>query len=138
MNPNAGIKRHLRRRSCRALLSVAFASLAASASPIPRAGAPLPVVPPDPAIFRALANVSSARIRQSISTLVGFHTRNTLSSMDSNLPPNAGVTAAAQWIEQQFREISEACHGCLEVKTDTFIQPADPSPRFIVNAPTSI
>ncbi len=58
--------------------------------------------------------------------------------MDSNLPPNAGVTAAAQWIEQQFREISEACHGCLEVKTDTFIQPADPAPRSRVKAPTTI
>jgi hypothetical protein len=58
--------------------------------------------------------------------------------MDTDLPPNTGVTAAAKWIEQQFTTISEACHGCLEVKTDTFTEPADPSPRSRVKAPTTI
>ena len=31
-------------------------------------------------------------------------------------------------IEQQFTATSDACHGCLEVKTDTFTEPATPGP----------
>jgi Peptidase family M28 len=102
------------------------------------AARPITVAPPDPAIARALADVSSAHIRQTVSTLVDFRTRNTLSSMDTDLPPNTGITAAAQWIEQQFTAISEACHGCLEVKTDTFTEPGDPAPRSRVKVPTTI
>ncbi|HEX6773047.1 MAG TPA: M28 family peptidase [Acidobacteriaceae bacterium] len=98
----------------------------------------MPIASPDPTIARALADVSADRIRQTIKTLVDFHTRNTLSSMDTDLPPNTGVTAAAKWIEQQFRDISNACHGCLEVKTDTFTQPGDSGPRSRVKAPTTI
>ena len=101
-------------------------------------GAPLATAPADPAIAHALAEVSAARIRQTISTLVDFHTRNTLSSMDTDLPPNTGVTDAAKWVEQQFTALSEACQSCLEVKTDTFTEPADPSPRSRVKAPTTI
>jgi hypothetical protein len=101
-------------------------------------GEPIRVAPADPSITRALADVSAARIRHTISTLVDFHTRNTLSSMDRNLPPDTGVTAAAKWIEQQFSEISDACRGCLEVKTDTFTQPADRGPRSRVKAPATI
>ena len=58
--------------------------------------------------------------------------------MDTDLPPNTGVTAAAKWIEQQFTAISEACHGCLEVKTDTFTEPADSGPRSRIKVPTTI
>ena len=105
---------------------------------MPGSGAPLPVAPPDPAIVRVLAEVSPVHIRQTISRLVSFHTRNTISSMDTNLPPDTGVTTAAKWIEQQFREISDACHGCLEVKTDSFTQPGDPGPHSRVKAPTTI
>ncbi|HEY3989349.1 MAG TPA: M28 family peptidase [Acidobacteriaceae bacterium] len=101
-------------------------------------GQPIPAAPADPALTHALAEVSAAPIRHTISTLVDFRTRNTLSSMDTDLPPNTGVTAAAKWIEQQFTAISEACHGCLEVKTDTFTEPADPSPRSRIKVPTRI
>jgi hypothetical protein len=101
-------------------------------------GAPIAASPADPAIAHALGEVSAAQIRQTISTLVDFHTRNTLSSMDTDLPPNTGVTAAAKWIEQQFGAISEACHGCLEVKTDTFTEPGDPGPHSRIKVPTTI
>jgi hypothetical protein len=101
-------------------------------------GAPIATAPADPAIAHALAEVSAARIHQTISTLVDFHTRNTLSSMDTDLPPNTGVTPAAKWIEQQFTAISAACHGCLEVKTDTFTEPGDTGPRSRIKAPTTI
>jgi hypothetical protein len=99
---------------------------------------PITTAPADPAIARALADVSAAHIRQTVSTLVDFHTRNTLSSMDADLPPNTGATAAAKWIEQQFTVISEACHGCLEVKTDTFTEPGDSAPRSRIKVPTTI
>lgn len=99
---------------------------------------PIPVAPADPAITRALAEVSTAQVRRTINTLVGFRNRSTLSSMDTDLPPHTGVTAAAQWIEQRFTEISQACHGCLEVKTDTFTEPADTGPRSRINVPTTI
>jgi Peptidase family M28 len=128
---------------CACLIQAAGAQpIAAGAAPAtihPKAfGAPLATAPPDPAIAHALAEVSAARIRQAISTLVDFHTRNTLSSMDTDLPPNSGVTAAAKWVEQQFNALSEACQGCLEVKTDTFTEPADTSPHSRVKAPTTI
>jgi Peptidase family M28 len=94
--------------------------------------------PAEPDVLHALANVTPEHIRYTVTRLVDFRTRNTVSSMDTDLPPNTGVTAAAKWIEQQFRDISDGCHGCLEVKTDTFIQPGDPAPRSRIKAPTTI
>jgi len=92
--------------------------------------------PADPAIAAALAQVSEARIRQTIEKLVGFGTRDTISSMETDLPPGQGVTAAADWIAGQFEEISKQCGGCLEVKRDTFTNPAAdriPKPTTITN-----
>ncbi|WP_263355647.1 M20/M25/M40 family metallo-hydrolase [Acidicapsa ligni] len=99
-------------------------------------GAALAPAPADPAITAALDQISDARIRQTIEKLVGFGTRNTLSSMETDLPPGQGVTAAADWIFAQFEEISKECNGCLEVKRDTFTNPvADriPKPTTITN-----
>jgi Peptidase family M28 len=101
-------------------------------------GTPISAAPPDPTVVHAIEQISPAEIRQIISSLVDFHNRSTLSSMEKDLPPNTGVTAAAHWIEQRFQQISDHCHGCLEVKTDTFTEPADPSPRSRIKAPTTI
>ena len=79
----------------------------------------------DPAIARALASITPAQIDQTVKTLVSFGTRNTSTSMDTNLPAGRGVTAAADWIAGQFEEMSKDCAGCLEVKRDTFV--ADPA-----------
>jgi hypothetical protein len=98
--------------------------------------APVAAAPADPAIAAAVAHVSDARIRQTIEKLVGFHTRATLSSMETDLPPGTGATAAADWIFSQFEEISKQCGGCLEVKRDTFTNPAAeriPKPTTITN-----
>jgi hypothetical protein len=112
----------------------------ASAAPQKPSETPSPILIPaaDPDVLHALHNISADRIRQTISRLVDFRTRNTLSSMDTDLPPNTGVTAAAKWIEQQFTAISEGCHGCLEVKTDTFTEPADSGPHSRIHVPTTI
>jgi hypothetical protein len=97
---------------------------------------PVTAAPADPAIAAALAQVSGARIRQTIEKLVGFGTRDTISSMETDLPPGQGVTAAADWIASQFEEISKQCGSCLEVKRDTFTNPAAdriPKPTTITN-----
>jgi hypothetical protein len=97
---------------------------------------PVAAAPTDPAIAQALAQVSDARIRQTIEKLVSFTTRATLSSMETDLPPGTGATAAADWIFGQFEEISKGCGGCLEVKRDTFTNPVAeriPKPTTITN-----
>jgi len=80
--------------------------------------------PADPAITRALATIDPARIRNIIEKLVSFQTRSSLSSMETDLPEGTGINAAADWIYDQFQQISSQCGGCLDVQRDTFI--ADP------------
>ena len=111
------------------VLAVAQADYRLGASPVSAA-------PADPAIAAALEQISDAHIRQTIERLVGFGTRDTLSSMETDLPPGTGVTAASDWIFSEFEGISKACGGCLEVKRDTFTNPvADriPKPTTITN-----
>ena len=127
----------------------ALAALPASALPLPVAALPLsaqpdyqlhatPVsaAPADPAIAGALNQISATHIHQTIEKLVTFNNRGTLSSMDTDLAPGTGVTAAADWIYAQFEEISSQCGGCLEVKRDTFtnpVAPRIPRPTTITN-----
>lgn len=120
---------------CALLAVISPSSLRAAA---PATGMPIGTAPPDAAITKAISEVSPTRIEQIIRTLISFNNRNTLASMTTDLPPNTGVTAAAGWIEQQFRQISDACQGCLEVKTDSYTEPADTSPRSRILQPTKL
>jgi len=88
----------------------------------------LPVAKADPAIAGAIAKISAANVHADIEKLVSFKNRSTLSSMETDLPPGTGVTAAADWIFAEFTRISEACGGCLEVKRDDFVEPASNAP----------
>ncbi|WP_263408070.1 M20/M25/M40 family metallo-hydrolase [Terriglobus tenax] len=105
-------------------------------------GAPLRADSVDPAIAPLLRQVSATQIQKNIEKLVSFHNRSTLSSMETGLPEGTGITAAAAWIKSQFEQYSKDCGGCLEVKEDTFIEPAGkPSangapPR--INRPTKL
>jgi hypothetical protein len=101
-------------------------------------GNPIRPAPADPAIEAALRQISADEIHQSIAALVAFHNRNTLSSMEKDLPQGQGVSAAADWIEAQFRKYSQACSGCLEVKRDTFTEPAAPPPHGRIPQPTTL
>lgn len=90
---------------------------------------------PDPQITAALHAVSAQRIQQTIEKLVSFQTRHTLSS---NVPASTGkgINAAAEWIKSEFESYSKACGGCLEVKTDEFVQEAGnriPQPTKLTN-----
>jgi hypothetical protein len=96
--------------------------------------------PPDAQIVAALKQISPQRIKATIEKLVTFKNRSTLSSLDKDLlAQGVGVTAAANWIQQELEGYSKACGGCLQVKTDSFVQPvsrrvATPTPLTNVYA----
>lgn len=100
--------------------------------------APVPAPVADPAIARAIASISPSRIHQTIQTLVGFGTRNTLSVNDTTLPPGKGVQAAADWIFDEFTRISAQCGNCLEVKREVFTQQPEPGPYNRIPRPTQM
>jgi hypothetical protein len=109
---------------CRSLplLASFFATSAAFAQQ------PVTPAPVDPAIAKAIAQIDPDKVYADIEKLVSFKNRSTISSMETDLPPGTGVTAAADWIFAEYTKISEACGGCLEVKRDDFIEPANPGP----------
>ncbi|MBS0419641.1 MAG: M20/M25/M40 family metallo-hydrolase [Proteobacteria bacterium] len=109
---------------------------AVSARDLDVAGAPIRPAKPDPAIARALDQVSATEIEHTIRTLVAFHTRSTLSSMEKDLPSGQGINAAADWIEAELKRYSAECGGCLEVKRDVFTAPPQnriPQPTTLTN-----
>jgi len=101
----------------------------------PSAGAQVGAGEADPQIAAALRQVSSEHIQADIEKLVGFQTRLTLSAQDSaSIAAGRGIGAAREWIKSEFERYSKDCGGCLEVKTDTFVEP--PGPR--IPQPTGI
>jgi hypothetical protein len=103
-----------------ATLAPFLGALALAAQQLP---APIVPAPPDPAITAALQRISPDQIQADIAKLVSFNNRDTLSSMETDLPPGTGILAAADWITAEFTRISAACGNCLEVKRDDFIEP---------------
>ena len=99
-------------------------------------GDSLTAAKPDPRIAEAIAQISADNVHADIEKLVSFKNRSTLSSMDKDLPPNTGVTAAADWIFSEYTRISEQCGGCLEVKRDDYVEPAVNAPQSRINAAT--
>src|ERR1700678_1789740 len=91
----------------------------------------------DNRIAAALQQVSAERIRANIEALGGFGTRLTISAQDSAaISEGRGVGAAREWIKSQFERYAKDCDGCLEVRTDSFTQPAAeriPDPTEITN-----
>jgi Peptidase family M28 len=94
-------------------------------------------MPADSRIAAALQQVSAERIRANIEQLVSFGTRSTISAQDqAAIGAERGVGAAREWIKSEFARYSKDCSGCLEVKTDTFTEPAGeriPQPTEITN-----
>ncbi|HEY1937298.1 MAG TPA: M28 family peptidase [Candidatus Angelobacter sp.] len=91
----------------------------------------------DPAIVQIIKDVSPQRIQQIDEKLVSFGTRATLSVNNPGAATSPqGIVAARNWIKSEFERISSECNGCLEVKTDTFIEPVKgriPQPTEIQN-----
>jgi hypothetical protein len=77
----------------------------------------------DADIAAVVRQVSAAQIRRTIERLVSFGNRNTIGTMADRTASGKqpGVVAAREWIKAEFDRYSQACGGCLEVKTDTFI-----------------
>ena len=99
---------------------------AATPAPAPQAAAPAAAPPSsDPRIHAIVAAVSADRIRETVTRLVGFGTRHTLSDTVST---TRGIGAARRWVKAEFERISAACGGCLEVRyvSDT----VGPTPRI--------
>jgi hypothetical protein len=110
---------------CGAACGIAATQLSSAQPDYVRQARQVAAAPADPVIAHAIAAIDPERIHQIIEKLVSFQTRNSLSSMEQDLPAGTGVQAAADWIFEQFLQISTACGGCLDVRRDTFI--ADPN-----------
>src|SRR5580698_1415766 len=91
----------------------------------------------DGRVSAALGGVSAERIRASIEKLASFGTRATLSAQDpAAIAAGRGIGAAREWIKSEFERYAKDCGGCLEVKTDSFTEPAGdriPQPTEITN-----
>jgi hypothetical protein len=101
-------------------------------------GALLSIPPVDSTIVATLSGISPSQAQTDITKLIGFGTRNTLSSMDTDLPSGQGINAAADWIESEFRSISAQCGGCLEVKRDEFTEPGSSAAGSRIPKPTRL
>jgi hypothetical protein len=91
--------------------------------------------PADPKISAALEEVSPRHIQATIQKLVSFGTRSTLSAQDpASIKAGRGIGAAYTWIRSEFERYSKECGGCLEVKSDSFMQ----QPANRVKDPTQL
>eukprot|EP00487_Bulimina_marginata_P010389 TRINITY_DN5349_c0_g1_i1.p1 TRINITY_DN5349_c0_g1~~TRINITY_DN5349_c0_g1_i1.p1 ORF type:complete len:204 (+),score=16.15 TRINITY_DN5349_c0_g1_i1:189-800(+) len=93
------------------------------------------VVPPNEQLVlrKIQQQVSPARLKKDVTTLVGFGTRHTLSDTKSD---TQGIGAARRWIKSEFDKISAQCGGCLEViyQKQTFSgEKRIPEPTEVVN-----
>jgi hypothetical protein len=115
-------------------LVLVFGGLSAQEKPASTMSEPMAV---DGRISAALQQVSADRIRANIEKLVSFGTRSTISAQDpAAIASGRGVGAAREWIKSEFERYAQDCGGCLEVKTDTFTEPAAdriPQPIEITN-----
>ena len=95
--------------------SIVMALMLVMMAALPRAQAPRPDA--DPRIEKIVASISEARLKELLTKLVSFETRNTLSDQSST---TRGVGAARNWILEEMRRSSEK----LRVNFDThFIAP---------------
>ena len=78
-------------------------------------------------IHAIIDSVSAERLERDVQTLVDFGTRHTLSDTVSE---TRGIGAARRWIHAEFRRISEACGGCLEVAYQRYFVEGDPDSRI--------
>jgi hypothetical protein len=96
-----------------------------------------PTTVADIKIKAALQQISAGHIQSDIDKLVSFQTRSTISAQDpASISAGKGIGAAREWIKAEFERYSRDCGGCLEVKTDSFTQPAServPEPTVLTN-----
>ena len=89
--------------------------------------------PSDQASLQALASApSETELRATITKLVSFGTRHTMSDTTSK---TRGIGAARQWVKARFEAISRDCGGCIEVVTpsQTFTGKRLPTPTEVMD-----
>lgn len=92
----------------------------------------------DPVITQVTKEISAAHIQETIEKLVSFYTRSTLAVNNPDAATSdKGIVAARKWIKSELDRYSADCGGCLEVKTDTFIDQSR-GPRDRITQPTEI
>ena len=75
------------------------------------AGDMAPPPPQEHPVFGEIAQaMDPAQLQSSLTTLVGFGTRQTLSDTRSD---KRGIGAARRWVQARFQQISKDCGGCL-------------------------
>ena len=76
------------------------------------------------------ASIDAENLRDTITRLVAFGTRHTLSDTTS---PTRGIGAARRWARSRFEAIAAACDGCLTVVTpeQTVIGERVPTPALV-------
>jgi len=92
-----------------------------------------PAVPRQQPALDALAHApSEAQLRATITRLVGFGTRHTMSDTQS---ASRGIGAARRWVKARFEAISHDCGGCIEVVTpaQTFTGKRLPTPTQVMD-----
>lgn len=70
------------------------------------------VPPKDDEVKKYVSEVNSDSLKSYINTLVGFHTRHTLSSTDDK---SKGIGAARNWVLKKFKDYSKNCNGRMDV-----------------------
>jgi hypothetical protein len=94
--------------------------LLALVAPAPRRSrAEAPPSALDPAIVKALGEISADRIRSRIERLADFGTRHTLSETEGD---KRGIGAARRWIKAELDRVAAARGGRLEVSLDSYVQ----------------
>jgi hypothetical protein len=94
----------------RALLASVLLALAGAGM-----AAEVPAQPVEHPELHALAQApSEEELRATITALVGFGTRHTLSDTRSD---TRGIGAARRWVRARFQRIGHDCGGCLEIVT---------------------
>ncbi|MGH8158621.1 MAG: M20/M25/M40 family metallo-hydrolase [Rhodanobacter sp.] len=92
---------------------LSFSLLAAAGAS--QATSEAPVVPHEQPALHVLASApSETELRATITRLVGFGTRQTMSDTKSD---KRGIGAARRWVKSRFEAISHDCGGCIEVVT---------------------
>ncbi len=78
------------------------------------------------------ARVDPNELLSTVSALVGFGTRHTMSDTSSD---TRGIGAARRWVQRRFEVISKHCNGCLQVQTpsQTVTGPRIPQPTEVMD-----
>ncbi|MDE2316883.1 MAG: M28 family metallopeptidase [Xanthomonadaceae bacterium] len=97
------------------------------------AAAEVPPPPTEHPQLREIADrVQPQALQATLTTLVGFGTRHTMSATTSD---HRGIGAARRWVKARFEAISKDCGGCLQVvtPTQTVTGPRIPTPTEIMD-----